>query len=425
LSEILALVLSTAMATGMALIAPIFLERKRQAEAALDELTRRRAAEEKLREQHSTLRSIINSADARIFSVDRELRYTAFNQKHADTMKQLYGAQIELGHRIGDYMTVAEDRDIATRNLLRTLAGEVHVGEAYSGEEPRQRRYLRVAHSPIRTETGEVIGVAVLAQDITERVRAEEEIRTLNRELDQRVRDRTAELNAANQELEAFAYSVSHDLRAPLRHIDGFLELLKKSLGPRLEPGEQQHLHRIEESSRRMGALVDDLLAFSRMGRGEVSSAAVDLGALVREVIQDCEPELRDRRVRWSVGDLGRVTGDRAMLRVVLANLISNALKFSRPREQVQVEIGREDRDGEAVVFVRDNGVGFDMKYAGKLFGVFQRLHRAEEFEGTGVGLATVQRVVRRHGGRTWAEGALGQGATFYFALPTGGTTLD
>lgn len=237
--------------------------------------------------------------------------------------------------------------------------------------------------------------------------------------LEDRVAGRTAELEAANKELEAFAYTVSHDLRAPLRHIDGFLELLQRRMKGTLDERSQHYMTTISDSARHMGQLIDDLLAFSRMGRNEMIKTSVDLGALVEGVIREFAPETQDRTVNWHIASLPIVTGDRAMLRLVLVNLLSNALKFTRQRQPAEIEIGcLPNQDNEIIVFIRDNGVGFDMAYADKLFGVFQRLHLADEFEGTGIGLANIRRIVTRHGGRVWAEGKVNQGATFYVSLP-------
>lgn len=227
------------------------------------------------------------------------------------------------------------------------------------------------------------------------------------------------QLAALNRELETFSYSVSHDLRAPLRHISGYVHMLEENASASLDEASRRLLGRVTEAARRMGQLIDDLLAFSRMGRAEFLRRKVDVGALVGEVVGELREGSPGSALVIRQGTLPEVTGDAAMLRVVLTNLVSNALKYSRTREQPEVEIGAlEGRPGEVVVFVRDNGVGFDMQYADKLFGVFQRLHGADDFEGTGIGLATVRRIVHRHGGRTWAEGEPGRGATFYFSLP-------
>lgn len=236
--------------------------------------------------------------------------------------------------------------------------------------------------------------------------------------LEERVASRTAELQVANRELEAFAYTVSHDLRAPLRHIDGYMELLKQRMNRTLDERSQHYMITISDAANHMGQLIDNLLDFSRMGRFELSKAPVNLGVLVREVIQEYEPATESRAIHWRIADLPTVKGDRAMLRLVLVNLLSNALKFTRERALADIEIGCQMGKKETIIFIRDNGVGFDMAYADKLFGVFQRLHHSDEFEGTGIGLASVRRIVNRHGGRVWAEGEVNQGATFYVSLP-------
>jgi signal transduction histidine kinase len=244
------------------------------------------------------------------------------------------------------------------------------------------------------------------------------EIRQLNADLERRVALRTAELEVTNRELEAFTYSVSHDLRAPVRHISGFSDLLLRRSAAQLDDLGKRYVDNIVESAKRMGNLIDDLLSFSRMGRQELQATTLTLDQMVHEVIHELEPELRGRHVEWEVDALPIVHADPAMLRQVLTNLLSNAVKYTAPRSDAHIEVHAEELAGETVISVTDNGVGFDMAYAAKLFGVFQRLHGADEFEGTGIGLANVRRIVHRHGGRTWAEGEVDHGATFYFSLP-------
>jgi PAS domain S-box-containing protein len=258
---------------------------------------------------------------------------------------------------------------------------------------------------------------ARLQSEVAERRQAEEEVRALNEELESKVVERTAELRSANRELESFSYSVSHDLRAPLRHIDGYIQMLAEDTAGTLSSEARRYLEVITDSGRKMGGLIDDLLEFSRMGRAEMRETSVELDDLVREAIRDLEMATAGRNIAWQIPSLPRVVGDPAMLKQVFANLLSNAVKFTGTRDVAEIEVGVQSAPNEIVFFVRDNGVGFDMKYADRLFGVFQRLHRPDEFEGTGIGLANVQRIIARHGGRVWAEAAPDQGATFYFAL--------
>ena len=236
--------------------------------------------------------------------------------------------------------------------------------------------------------------------------------------LSERLAERTAQLQSSNRELESFSYSVSHDLRAPLRHIEGYVAMLIEDTVGKLAAEPQRYLKVIVEASRHMGELIDNLLVFSRMGRVEMSQTRVELEMLVQEAVRDLEMATRGRNIGWTIPPLPAVTGDRAMLKQALANLLGNAVKYTRPRDPAQIEMGcAGEEDGRVILFVRDNGVGFDMQYADKLFGVFQRLHRADEFEGTGIGLANVRRIITRHGGRVWAEAVPDQGATFYFTL--------
>jgi light-regulated signal transduction histidine kinase (bacteriophytochrome) len=257
-----------------------------------------------------------------------------------------------------------------------------------------------------------------LERELEERRRAEEEITRLVGQNELRL----SELTALNREIEAFSYSVSHDLRAPLRHISGFVELLRKQSEAVLDEKGLRYLGVIGDGARRMGRLIDDLLAFSRTSRTEMVESRVELSPLVDDVIGEIMRDAGGREVVWKVAALPAVVGDRAMLRVVLMNLLANAFKYTGKSASAHVEVGlAPPDDGRTVVFVRDDGVGFDMRFADKLFGVFQRLHKSEEFEGTGIGLATVQRIVHRHGGRVWAESAPGQGATFFISLRPAG----
>ena len=298
--------------------------------------------------------------------------------------------------------------------------------------ELKEKEYVRYEHLPLETSGGKRIEVEFVSnvylvngskviqcnvRDVTARREAEETVRELNANLEQRVIERTTQLEAANKELEAFSYSVSHDLRAPVRAMDGYSQAILEDYGAQLPEEGRRYLQTIREGAQKMGMLIDDLLTFSRLSRAPLKKQDVNANELIASVLDDLRSLLKGRQVELRIGELPRCLADPALLRQVWVNLLSNALKYTQKREAAVVEIGCEAKPEGNVYFVRDNGTGFDMRYANKLFGVFQRLHREEDYEGTGVGLAIVQRIVHRHGGRIWAEAAVNRGATFYFTL--------
>jgi light-regulated signal transduction histidine kinase (bacteriophytochrome) len=273
--------------------------------------------------------------------------------------------------------------------------------------------WAEVATSALRDSGGELIGFVKIDRDITTRTAATKQIEALNLELTQRV----DELRSVNRELESFSYSVSHDLRAPLRHVDGFARILKEEHSAKMTPEVIRYLDRILTAATHMGQLIDDLLNLAKIGRLELRRERSQIAWLVKQAIAELPAEAKERNIEWWVEPLPELNCDARLLKLIFANLLSNAVKFTRKQENAVIEVGSRITDGQPTIFVRDNGVGFDMQYADKLFGVFQRLHRQEDFEGTGIGLATVQRIVRRHGGEIWAESKVNSGTTFFFTL--------
>jgi PAS domain S-box-containing protein len=369
-------------------------------------------------EQHAItgafLSAIVESSDDAIIGKDLTGKVVSWN----DGAERMFG--YTAGEMVGSSIEklVAPDRpDEEARILENAKRGETRLYETIRIRKDGSAVDLSLSVSPIRDAHGDIVGVSSIARDITERKRAEEQILQLNAELEHRVQMRTSELTAANQELEAFTYSVAHDLRAPLRHIDAFTRILQEDFAGSFPAEAAQLLETIRRGSENMSRLVNDLLNLAHVGRQEMKRERTSLNALIEEVISEVKRETEGRDIEWRVAELPSVECDPGLLKQVFANLLSNAVKYTRPRPHAVIEIGLRAMNDEKVLYVRDNGVGFNMKYADKLFGVFQRLHRAEEFEGTGVGLAIVERVIKRHGGHIWAESEVDKGATFYFTL--------
>ncbi|HLQ02323.1 MAG TPA: PAS domain S-box protein [Burkholderiales bacterium] len=359
-----------------------------------------------LRESREQFRAVTETASDAIISADGQGTIIYFNQAAERIFG--YSAREALGEPLTLLMPerFQQPHALGFQRFLATRQARI-IGktlELVARNKDGKEFPIEISVANWTTANGNFF--TAILRDITSRKKAEDALTT-----------RTAELETVNRELEAFSYSVSHDLRAPLRHVDGFSDMLREECGPALNQAGRRYLDTITESVKQMGRLIDDLLMFSKMGRVEMRQSQVSISDLVAEAIQELSSETNGRRVEWEIQSLPGVWGDRAMLKQVWANLLSNSIKYTRPRGSAKIRIGCSRKNGELEFYVQDNGAGFDMKYADKLFGVFQRLHRAEEFEGTGIGLANVRRIVTRHGGRTWAEAKPDEGATFYFTL--------
>ena len=389
--------------------------------AAARDVTERNRAESALLRSEQRYRSLVVATSQVIWTTNPEGEVAGDMPMWREFTGQTYeemqgGGWIETVHPDDRERTAAVwSRAVKNRTLYDT--------DYRMRRRDGEYRYMMVRGVPLLEGDGSIREWIGTCTDVTERRKAEEEIRLLNEQLEHRVLQRTTQLEASNKELEAFTYSVSHDLRAPLRHIAGFAKMLAEEYESRLDENGRHYLQRVSEGVQRMGQLVDDLLNLARVGRKELGLQVTGLGSIVQEVIADLKPETEGRDIEWKIGNLPFVECDAALMKQVFQNLLSNSVKFTRPRPHAVIEVGQKEEDG--VVFVRDNGVGFSMKYADKLFGVFQRLHRPEDFEGTGVGLATVQRIIAKHGGKIWAEAELDKGAAFYFTLAAANINLE
>jgi PAS domain S-box-containing protein len=378
--------------------------------------------ERALRESQASYREVVDSVKEVIFQTDAAGAWELLNPAWRDV------TGIEVGTALGKpFMELVHEDD---RELADGWQGRLHNGEIPTCRfELRFRRsdgsigWLEATQHARWDDDGEFAGTSGTLFDITERIQAAERLESLNAELEDRVRVRTAQLEASNQELEAFSYSVSHDLRAPLRAIDGFANILVEDYMASLDAAGRSHLQRIRSASQRMSQLIDDLLELARISRAEINFQDTDLSGLVRDITRELQEGEPERKIDIGVAEGLQTYADPVLIRVALDNLLRNAWKFTGKRDSASIAFGAvqvpgEDKGVETAYFVRDNGAGFDMAYADKLFKPFSRLHASSEFAGTGVGLATVQRVIQRHGGRIWAESQAGQGTTFYFTLP-------
>ncbi|MBI5506522.1 MAG: CHASE domain-containing protein [Deltaproteobacteria bacterium] len=377
----------------------------------------RRRTEDSLFREKQQFRLMFNAVPAMIWYKDTKNRFLLVNESAAASMGHTVA---EMEGKPCSQILPGKAYDLYRDDLEIIQSGRPKLGVIEELELAGGKSiWVRTDKLPEYDSMGRVVGLLVFAQDVSEHRHAEDEVRRLNAELEQRVAARTGELRAANQELESFAYSVSHDLRAPLRTIDGFSQLVVDEFGENLQEAGREHLSRIRAASQRMGHLIDDLLKLTRVSRSELRREEVDLSAMARQVTEELRHQTPQRRVDVLIEATPIVEGDPVLLLTAIQNLLENAWKFTAGAEEPRIEFGATSTPGGKTAFyVRDNGVGFDMVYADKLFGAFQRLHSRDEFEGSGIGLATVRLILRRHGGEVWAEGAAGKGATFYFTLP-------
>jgi hypothetical protein len=380
------------------------------------DITDQKKLEDLVEKEREELKLIIDSSPIIVFYKDREGRFIRINKTFAEVLDR--PEENFVGKTVFDLYSPRTAQNMADndQDVFQSRRPKLNIVEQY--ESASGTRWAQTDKIPILDKDGMPIGLIGFAQDITERKLAEKEIKRLNEELEQRVIERTTQMEAINKELETFSYSVSHDLRAPLRSIDGFSHALLQDYQGKLDATGKNYLERICKATQHMGDLIDDLLKLSRVTQSEFNYQSIDLSKMVQSISDTFQKNNPNNNVKMTIQKGIVIQGDPHSMQIALTNLIDNAWKFTGKQKHPRIEFGATLKENEKIFFIRDNGVGFDMSYVGKLFGAFQRLHTMDEFVGTGIGLATVQRIIRRHGGKIWAEGKVGKGATFYFTLP-------
>ncbi|NVO20220.1 MAG: PAS domain S-box protein [Bacteroidetes bacterium] len=395
---------------GQWFVFTVYSHRKDYFVVIFDVITERKKTEQALIESENRFRSTLDNMMEGCQIIDFDWKYFYMNTAAANFGKLRKGEMI--GKKVTDFYPDFESTDMF-KALKKCMNERISLRQEFYFKHPDgSDAWFDFSIQPVPE------GIFILSLDVSERRLAQEELRLMNKELDNRVKERTIQLESANQELESFSYSVSHDLRAPLRHIAGYSQILTNDFKADLPEKAQNYLSTIVQVVKTMSTLIDDLLQFSRTGRTELKKLVFSMDQLLNEAMTPIIQALEDRNIEWDIQSLPKINGDYNLLKQVWSNLLSNAVKYSRDRSPAKIRIGCIKKQDENVFFIADNGVGFEMKYADKLFGVFQRLHSVEQFEGTGIGLANVRRIIARHGGRTWADSKLNEGATFYFSLP-------
>lgn len=373
-----------------------------------------RLADTHMQENLEMYRSLFENNPDAVYSLDLKGNFTSVNAKVAE----MTGCSVdEILQMTFERFVAPESMELTKQSFRKAMKGEKISYDMVMINALGHRRYINVSNMPIMVH-GQFTGIYGIAKDMTEREETKQELKRLNESLEMKIKERTSELEQAIKEMEAFSYSVSHDLRAPLRIINGYAKLLSNEYGDKFDKDSTEFMTAIIDNTKYMGRLIDDLLNLSRLGREAINTSRVDMTALTTVVLHEMRMEDKTIGANIKIHDLKPCVCDQMLIRQVWINLISNAIKYSRKKENPQIEIGSYEKGNSTVYYVKDNGAGFDMKFAAKLFGVFIRLHDRSEFDGTGVGLALVHRIVTKHGGKVWANGKVNEGAVFYFSLP-------